>query len=287
MPRSPACTTRTALQLVGCLLLAATHGALAAQGNDVLRIVNQIRAPGGACNANAPALLAHAALDDAASRIARGEALAAATQAAGYRMVQAQVITVTGAGSRAALQTLLAGRFCPQIGKKELTQIGVYETRKQIWIVLAAPFAPKVDLTREQTATRMLALVNQARSEPRRCGDKSFAAAGALSWDETLETAAAAHARDMAGKDYFSHTSPDGSTPAQRVSRAGYRYRMTGENIAAGQLSPETAMAGWLKSPGHCANLMQPGYTEIGVAFAVNPTSKMGAYWVQLFGTPR
>ena len=91
----------------------------------------------------------------------------------------------------------------------------------------------------------------------------------------------------MAGKDYFSHAAPDGSTPAQRVSRAGYRYRMTGENIAAGQLSPETAMAGWLKSPGHCANLMQPGYTEIGVAFAVNPTSKMGAYWVQLFGTPR
>ena len=129
-----------------------------------------------------------------------------------------------------------------------------------------------------QTAQRMLALVNAARSEPRRCGDKSFAAAGALSWDETLESAAAAHARDMAGKDYFSHTAPDGSTPAQRVSRAGYRYRMTGENIAAGQLSPEIAMAGWLKSPGHCANLMQPGYTEIGVAFAVSPTSKMGAY---------
>ena len=91
----------------------------------------------------------------------------------------------------------------------------------------------------------------------------------------------------MATNDYFSHTARDGSTPAQRVTRAGYRWRMTGENIAAGQLSPEAAVAGWIKSPGHCENLMNAGYTEMGVAAAVNSASKMGLYWAQEFGTPR
>lgn len=98
---------------------------------------------------------------------------------------------------------------------------------------------------------------------------------------------ASLHATDMAASNYFSHTGRDGSTSAQRVTRAGYHYRMTGENIAAGQLSPEEAVAGWLKSPTHCANLMNGRYTEMGVAFAVNATSSMGVYWVQLFGTPR
>ena len=99
--------------------------------------------------------------------------------------------------------------------------------------------------------------------------------------------AAARHAADMAGHDYFSHTGRDGSSPAQRVRRAGYGYRMTGENIAAGPMSPEDAMAGWITSPGHCANLMNARYTEMGVAFTANAQSAMGVYWVQLFGLPR
>jgi len=61
---------------------------------------------------------------------------------------------------------------------------------------------------------------------------------------------------------------------------------MTGENIAAGQISPEQAVISWLKSPTHCANLMNSRFTEMGLATAVNPTSTMGVYWVQLFGLP-
>jgi uncharacterized protein YkwD len=49
--------------------------------------------------------------------------------------------------------------------------------------------------------------------------------------------------------------------------------------------SPEEAMAGWLDSPGHCANLMDPSFTEMGAGYAVNPNSKAGtAYWTQVFG---
>ena len=119
-----------------------------------------------------------------------------------------------------------------------MSDIGVYETRKQLWIVLAAPFAPRLDLTREQVAGRMLALVNQARAEARRCGDKPFGAAPALAWDNTLEKVAAQHASDMAANDYFSHSGRDGTTPAQRVTRAGYHWPTTSVRSPANHRLP-------------------------------------------------
>ena len=51
--------------------------------------------------------------------------------------------------------------------------------------------------------------------------------------------------------------------------------------------TPEDAVAGWIKSPPHCANLMSQAYREMGVAFAVNAKSKMSVYWAQEFGAPR
>ena len=258
-----------------------------AQSDSVALTVNRLRAPGGACQATASPLIPQTSLDSAAARLAKGDTPEAALKYAGYRATQAQVLTVKGAGMRSGLQALLAKRFCAQIGETAVSDIGVFEGREQVWIVLAAPFAPRLELTPQQIGERMLALVNKARSVPRRCGDKSFAAAPALVWDTTLETVAAQHANDMATNDFFSHTARDGSTPAQRVTRAGYRWRMTGENIAAGQLSAEAAVAGWIKSPGHCENLMNAGFTAMGVAAAVNANSKMGLYWAQEFGTPR
>lgn len=270
-----------------CIFVGTSQGLRAQTDDRVASTVNRLRASGGGCGVDLPPLASRRELNLAASRTAEGAAVGEAIKASGYRATHAQIITVSGDSWRSRLDTVLTGRFCSVVGRKDLSDIGVYGSANQVWIVLAAPFAPKVDLTRAQTAERMLALVNQARGEPRRCGDRSFAAARPLVWDETLEAAAAAHAADMATHDYFSHTARDGSTPAQRVTRAGYRYRMTGENIAAGQLTPESAMAGWIKSPGHCANLMNAGYAELGVAFAVNPKSTMGAYWVQMFGTHR
>lgn len=258
-----------------------------AHGDDVVRVVNRLRAPDGACAATAPPFVSRGALDDTAARLARGAPLAAALKSAGYRVVEANVIVVSGNELHAELESLLARRYCAQIGAPKLSEVGVYDSGNQIWIVLAAPFAPKVGLTRNEIEERTLALVNEARAEPRRCGDKSFGVARPVRWNGTLEKAAARHAADMAAHNYFSHTGRDGATPAQRVTRAGYRYQMTGENIASGQVSPEAAIAGWIKSPGHCANLMSGAYTEMGVAFSINAASTMGVYWVQLFGTPR
>ena len=64
------------------------------------------------------------------------------------------------------------------------------------------------------------------------------------------------------------------------------RGRQIGENIAAGQSSPGKAMAGWLASPGHCANLMNPMFTQVGAAYAADARSDEGVYWTMLFGAP-
>jgi len=272
---------------IALFALVAASQCVQAQSDDVLRTVNRLRAPGGACAAAAPPVVAHDALDATAARLARGESLDAALKSEGYRMSEVYVITLAGEGLHAQLEAQLAGRYCSQIGIPRLSEVGVHEDRNQIWIVLAAPFAPKVDMTRQQITERMLTLVNQARAKPRRCGDQTFGSARSLKWNETLENAASRHATDMAENNYFSHIGRDGSTSAQRVTRAGYRYQMIGENIAAGYMSPEQTVAGWLKSPTHCANLMNGMHTEMGVALAISATSTMGVYWVQLLGTPR
>jgi uncharacterized protein YkwD len=134
--------------------------------------------------------------------------------------------------------------------------------------------------------TRVVDLVNDARSHARRCGRERFAAAPPLSVSRKLNEAAADHARDMMKKKYFEHRGSDGSQPKDRVLRAGYKSRLTGENIALGPESAEEVVAGWLDSPGHCANIMDPRFQEIGVGLATG--RKRGQiYWVQNFGAPR
>ncbi len=90
----------------------------------------------------------------------------------------------------------------------------------------------------------------------------------------------------MARHGYMDHTGRDGSTPQQRVSRAGYAWLETGENLASGVMDAGDVVQGWLHSPGHCENLMWPAYTEMGVAFAVNPRDEAGVYWALEFGRP-
>lgn len=133
---------------------------------------------------------------------------------------------------------------------------------------------------------RVVDLVNEARSHGRRCGREKFPAAAPLSMSRKLNDAAARHARDMARRNYFEHRGRDGSQPRDRVRRAGYESRLTGENIALGPESAEEVVAGWLHSPGHCANIMDSRFRDIGVGLATGP--KRGQiYWVQNFGSPR
>jgi len=133
---------------------------------------------------------------------------------------------------------------------------------------------------------RVVELVNVARSKGRRCGAERFTAAPPLNSSKKLHDAAADHARDMVKKKFFDHRGSDGSQPKDRVLRTGYKSRLTGENIAMGPESAEEVVEGWLDSPGHCANIMDPRFQDIGVGLASG--KKRGEiYWVQTFGTPR
>ena len=136
----------------------------------------------------------------------------------------------------------------------------------------------------------MLRLVNQARMKARRCGDKTFEATQPLTWNCALEQAARRHTRDMITRNFFSHTGSDGSSAAERVTRAGYAWRAVGENIAAGQPTTAEVVQGWLESPQHCANIMNAVFTDMGAAHvdaknAVPPAPSR--YWTQVFGRPR
>lgn len=124
--------------------------------------------------------------------------------------------------------------------------------------------------------------INEARSKGCNCGVTYMPPAPPLVWNDDLADAALNHAEDMSSKSYFSHTSKDGRTMADRAIAAGYAYKgyrsyTVGENIAEGQNSIQEVMEGWLKSPGHCKNLLNPAFKEIGIA-------EFNHYWVQDFG---
>ena len=125
--------------------------------------------------------------------------------------------------------------------------------------------------------------INAARAVARQCGDTAFDAAPALRWNDKLAAAASAHSADMAARNYFSHTNPEGLSPSDRTQAAGYG-RSTGENIAVGQRSMDEAIAAWLKSPGHCSNIMSTRYQDYAIGCATSQSSQYGIYWTQSFG---
>lgn len=134
---------------------------------------------------------------------------------------------------------------------------------------------------------RMLELINAARSEPRNCGGEAFPASDPLAWNDELMSAATQHSEDMASHNFFSHTGSDGSSVADRIDRAGYRWRNVGENIAAGRDNAADTVSDWLGSPGHCKNLMNPAFTEMAVACVESGQSDFKRYWTNTLGTPQ
>lgn len=137
----------------------------------------------------------------------------------------------------------------------------------------------------QQVAQRVVDLVNQARSQGRRCGSERFPPTAPLASAAPLDAAALAHASDMATRDYFAHRGKDGREPRDRVRAAGYAARLTGENIAFGPESAEEVVSGWLASAGHCANLMDGRFRHMGIGFATGREPGR-IYWVQTLGAP-
>jgi uncharacterized protein YkwD len=150
---------------------------------------------------------------------------------------------------------------------------------------LAREATPVSALPAAQVQQQVLELVNKARARGRTCGREQYGPAAALAISDPLYRAARSHARDMARRNYFEHQGRDGKSPKDRVQREGYRLRLTGENIAFGPETAAEVVAGWLASPGHCANIMDPRFRDMGVA--VSQGRQRGHfYWVQELGQP-
>lgn len=129
--------------------------------------------------------------------------------------------------------------------------------------------------TESTQAVEILNLVNQERKK---------AGVPALTLSEKLTSIANTKAKDMADKNYFSHTSPTYGSPFDMLKHFGVSYSYAGENIAAGQKSAAEVMNSWMNSSGHRQNILNKNYTQLGVGYFQG--GQYGTEWVQLFIKP-
>lgn len=135
-----------------------------------------------------------------------------------------------------------------------------------------------------QQREEVLNLVNELRQRGAVCGSTRKGPTTTLRLNYLLEDAAQLHSEDMAANDYFSHESADGTTFVERVQEAGYdNYEFLGENIAVGYSDAQSVVDAWMSSEGHCNNIMNPDFEELGVGIAENEVDNR-YYWVQEFG---
>lgn len=131
----------------------------------------------------------------------------------------------------------------------------------------AAPVAPAAPVTPE--AQRVLDLTNAERAN---------AGLNGLVYDGTLTAIANVRAQEIVEK--WAHVRPDGTNITALAGEYGYSYRVLGENLAKGQTSPEQAVAEWMASEGHKANILGAKYSKIGIGVF---SSNGKLYWVQIF----
>lgn len=134
------------------------------------------------------------------------------------------------------------------------------------------------DLAYNVKAAELLDLVNEVRAKGCKCGPTNMPPVSPLTWNDKLGQAAFGHSDDMKEKDYFDHEGLDGSTFVDRIRATGYEPASAAENIAWGQTTEQQVMNSWLNSEGHCRNIMQSSFKEMGAGRSDN-------YWTQLFGS--
>lgn len=144
---------------------------------------------------------------------------------------------------------------------------------------------PGIDGIRKE----FLEAVNAARAVDHHCGATPYGPAPSVTWDDGLALAAYRHSSDMAAHNFFSHTGSDGSSAGDRIAAEGYAWSTYGENIAVGYPSIASVMQGWLESEGHCRNIMNPAFREIGAALAEGAYlgSPQAPYWTFDLAAPR
>jgi uncharacterized protein YkwD len=249
--------------------------------------VNQIRRSG--CNDKAGVkepLRVNRDLDAVAREWSKGGRLRDALPRTDYRGTHSESMRVEGSNNEKDILAVLRANYCDTITDASFKDIGVFQRGDAVWIVVATPFTTPSIRDAQEVSQKVLALVNEARGKPRKCGRASFKAAPPLTLSALLSRAALIHNQDMSSQNFFEHQGSDGSKVGDRVARVGYRWGAVAENIAIGAATPEAVVNGWLDSPGHCSNIMDTRYTEMGIAYLVNRKSDAGIYWTQVFARP-
>jgi len=284
-------------RVIAILLLAASFpahavagGAQAGAPGELASLINAYRSAPGSCGGE-PALPVeplrlHAAL--AKVRIAPASFLEQALEHAGYPAERAEAMYVSGAPDAQAAMAIIQQKYCRTLLSADYASVGVARNGNDWQVVLAQPLLPPNLPGLDEAGQAILQAVNAARAMPRTCGSKPFPPAPPLAWNAALAAAALEHSSDMATRRYFSHRGKHGSVVGDRAHNAGYGWKSIGENIASGQRSAQEAVAGWLDSPGHCANIMSQAFTDMGAAYAINTRTVAGrVYWTQVLARPR
>jgi uncharacterized protein YkwD len=281
----------TARYVASLLAACAALCAASASRADALSVVQLLRE--GGCGGIVPAagpLEPNASLNRTAALWAAGFPLPVALARSGNSELRATGLRV--AGPDRSMIALIRRSGCRTIASRQLHDIGVYQSGWDAWVVVAFPDAampapPLVPLSEQAFAARALQLVNESRARGTRCGRHYFPPAPPLRLSSVLASVASGHALDMAQHGYFDHEDLRGESPADRVRAVGYRETLVGENIAYGTETIDETVKGWLDSPDHCENIMDPRFAEMGIADAAGATSRRGLYWVQLLADPR
>ncbi|UVJ42144.1 CAP domain-containing protein [Pseudomonas sp. LS1212] len=259
--------------------------ALATEESQLVESINVYRSQAQRCagqvSQELPPLTADPRLVLSASSI--GD-LQQALARANYPMVSVQAISLSGPRDAQSAMKAVQESFCQVVLSPQFIDIGVSREGHEWRIVLARPLLTGRLGDWQAEGQKLLETINTARAQPRQCGGQAFTATTPLAWNATLATAAETHTRAMANNNFFDHKDRDGRTPGDRAELAGYVGLQIGENIAAGHDTVRRVVDGWLASPGHCANLMNPQFRELGAAYAVDPKSDAGIYWTAMFG---
>jgi len=265
--------------------------ARAGDAEQLVALVNAWRATPAKCKEQqrpaVPVLTPHRLLSQIALR--PGTILLAVLDQAGYDPEVADAVNVEGPSDARAAFDALRETYCATLGSTRYRDIGAHKAGNEWTLVLATPAPNPVELLPNpvSAAQEVLDATNAARAIGRQCGDTWMEAAPPIVWNEQLAAAALAHSKDMAQQSYFSHLNKRGQEVPQRAEAQGYSWRNIAENISRGQNSAQEAVNGWINSPGHCRNLMNPRFTEMGAGLGIHQARHATAYWTQVFGTPR
>lgn len=134
--------------------------------------------------------------------------------------------------------------------------------------------APVVDT---DMTDAVLIEINKLRASGCNCGGEEMPPVSALTSNPILKETAINYAHDMYVRDFFSHISPEGTSPIQRAATLGYTGAYMGEVIARNYDSPAEVVQGWKNSPDHCKAIMGSTFIEMGAG-------KSGNIWVANLG---